>query len=149
MNNQSIRQYYSDDHDRLDGLFRRFQELKRADTPSAKQLFAQFKAGLERHIVWEEEILFPLFEARTGMCGCGPTAVMRLEHQQIKQHLAEIARRLGRDELAIESEEDALLGVLGMHNEKEENILYPIIDQVVTEQERDEVFARMEQTPSA
>lgn len=117
MHSQNIRQYYGNDRARLDVLSRRSEEVKRADTPSARRLFAGFKSGLERHIVWEKEILCLLFEQRTGMCSCGPTAVLRLEHQQIKQHLAEIAQKLAQDELATESEAGALLGVLGRYNE--------------------------------
>ena len=49
-----------------------------------KECFEKFKFGLHRHIAWEEEILFPLFEEKTGMTDGGPTFVMREEHRQIK-----------------------------------------------------------------
>lgn len=140
----TIRHHFGDDHDRLDGLFQRFQQLKHTDLPLARQLFAEFKAQLERHIAWEEEILFPLFEERTGFAGGGPTAVMRWEHEQIKQHLAAIELKQGQNEATTAGDEAALLAVLGPHNLKEENILYPMIDQFTTEAERRGIYARMD-----
>jgi iron-sulfur cluster repair protein YtfE (RIC family) len=77
MNHPSISHHYGQDHDRLDDLFRQFQALKLSDRESAGRAFQEFKAGLERHIAWEEEILFPAFENKTGQTS-GPTQVMRL-----------------------------------------------------------------------
>jgi iron-sulfur cluster repair protein YtfE (RIC family) len=46
----------------------------------------------------------------------------------------------------IEEEEMALEAVLCPHNQKEESILYPMIDQVVGQEERAEIFAAMDKT---
>jgi len=105
--------------------------------------FQEFKAGLERHIVWEEEILFSVFENKTGMTG-GPTQVMRWEHQQIRGFLEAIAGKLAAGTDATGDDEAGLLAVLGPHNHKEENILYPMIDQVNDGAERTKIFAEME-----
>ena len=72
------------DHDRLDDLFNKYKDLKNSDPNKAEEMFSEFKSGLEKHILWEEDILFPLFEKKTGMYEGGPTAVMRLEHKNIK-----------------------------------------------------------------
>jgi iron-sulfur cluster repair protein YtfE (RIC family) len=40
----------------------------------------------------------------------------------------------------------ALEAVLCPHNQKEESILYPMIDQVVEQEERAEIFAAMDKT---
>jgi regulator of cell morphogenesis and NO signaling len=53
---------------------------KRPTPENAIKNFEEFKAGLEQHIVWEEEILFPSFEQKFGLPG-GPTEVMRWEHR--------------------------------------------------------------------
>lgn len=142
MNTATIAQHYSEDHDRLDELFRRFQTLKHSDRPSALAAFQEFMAGLERHIVWEEEILFPAFEQKTGHVG-GPTEVMRWEHREIRGFLEAIAGKLTRNDGDTASDEAGLLSVLGPHNQKEEGILYPTIDQVTGADERAEIFAEM------
>jgi regulator of cell morphogenesis and NO signaling len=84
---KSISTFYELDHDRLDELFKTFQQFKRSDFAKAKEAFTEFKFGLQRHIVWEEDLLFPLWEEKTGMSDSGPTFVMRAEHRQIGQQL--------------------------------------------------------------
>ena len=138
-----IMNFMGNDHDRLDGIFREFQILKNKDLSKAKNLFSDFKSGLERHIVWEEEILFPVFENRTGMRETGPTAVMRMEHRQIEQYLGSIHDALSRGDAQTDEFEGRLLEVLTAHNEKEENVLYPWIDDSVTEEERKQLLEKM------
>lgn len=142
----SIEGYYTQDHARLDELFKRFRVLKTTDSPEGEACFLEFQTGLLRHIVWEEEILFPLFEAKTGMTGMGPTHVMRFEHQQIKGFLHAIQNCLQQRQVS-DAEERALVELLGAHNHKEEQILYPAIEAQLTQQERCGVFARMEEVP--
>lgn len=129
MNMTSVTQYFEADHDRLDALFTDFQNLKRRDAAAAKEKFKAFLTGLTRHIVWEEDILFPLFEERTGMRNSGPTEVMRQEHRLIKGHLDAIHEKVRVADPESDDEEAALLDVLKAHNMKEEHILYPAIDQ--------------------
>ena len=71
---------------------------------------------------------------------------MRWEHQQIRQYLDAIALKLSRQDFATEEEEMSLEAVLCPHNQKEESILYPMIDQVVGQEERAEIFAAMDKT---
>jgi len=147
MNNQSVSLYFEQDHERLDSLFRKFQELKRTDAPNAKEYFKEFNIGLQRHIVWEEDILFPLFEEKTGAHEVGPTAVMRMEHRQIKKHLEAIHDRVKVGNPDTDADEQLLLNTLFMHNQKEESILYPATDRLLSEAERKSVFTSMDAIP--
>ena len=108
-------------------------KIKDEDIQEAVGLFGTFKEGLEQHIVWEEEVLFPKFEERTGHVNTGPTEVMRQEHIMIKGHLTEIKKILERGSPEIDDEASEMLRVLKLHNDKEENILYPMIDKIVGE----------------
>ncbi len=72
---------------------------------------------------------------------------MRLEHQQIKLLLEQIRTKLRAGDAETDADEVALIQLLGAHNLKEEQILYPAIDHVLSEPERQEVFAAMERTP--
>jgi|SRR3989338_582496 len=143
----SITSYYEKDHDRLDGLFKAYQTLKRTDFDKAKPNFRDFKFGLQRHIIWEEEILFPLFEEKTGMRNGGPTEVMRMEHREIGAILEAIHEKVKARDPESDSDEQKLLTVLGNHNMKEENILYPAIDRSINDNERKAVFKKMEELP--
>lgn len=143
----SVTVYYEHDHDRLDILFRDYQHLKRADFPKAKESFKQFMFGLQKHIVWEEDILFPLFEQKTGMHNGGPTEVMRMEHRMIKKHLEAIHDKVRVGNPDTDSDEMLLLNTLMNHNEKEERILYPAIDRTMNGEEREKVYQTMQNIP--
>ena len=144
---QTISKFFEQDHDRLDELFKTFQRLKRSDFAKAKEAFKDFKFGLQRHIVWEEDLLFPLWEEKTGMAEGGPTFVMRNEHRQIGEQLEAIHQKVAEQNPDSDQEEQALLALLGSHNMKEERVLYPSIDQVTSEDERETVFLNMKNIP--
>ena len=139
----TITAFYAEDHDRLDELFKIFQASKRSNFVKAKEAFKEFKVGLQRHIVWEEELLFPMWEEKTGMIEDGPTPVMRFEHDQIKQLLDAIHQKVERQDLDTDRDEQTLLNLLSSHNRKEERALYPAIDNVTGADERATVFSNM------
>jgi len=134
------------DHERLDGIL---GETKRhvgaGSRQEAARRFADFREGLERHIVLEEEVLFPVLEKLTGMTDGGPTAVMRAEHREIRRLLGEVASILeGESEGDTVAPMAALTGILLAHNGKEERILYPMADRALADApERSEVMDRV------
>ena len=144
---QTITAFYEKDHDRLDELFKTFQASKGSDLAKAKEAFKEFKIGLQRHIVWEEELLFPIWEDKTGMVEDGPTPMMRHEHSQIKQLLDAIHHKIEGQNLDTDRDEQALIQTLDAHNRKEERALYPAIDNVISPDECVKVFSDMKNIP--
>jgi regulator of cell morphogenesis and NO signaling len=148
MGTTTIAEFMGQDHDRLDDLFKQFQTIKRQDTPKARSLFQEFMTGLHRHIVWEEDILFPEFEAQAEMVqNHGPTAVMRREHREIKDFLAQIHARVTAGDPMTDEAEQGLLKVLTAHNVKEEQILYPWIDNALKAEQRMTLLTKMKELP--
>jgi len=140
----TILEFMSLDHDRLDNKIRMYSKEKLVNIELAESTFLFFKSELERHIILEEDILFPVFERKTGIKDAGPTSVMRTEHIQIKNHLQEIKRKLHAKKIQDPCEEEvALLKLLESHNQKEENILYPGIDNLTNEQEKEQMIKQM------
>src|SRR5690348_10381703 len=120
---------YAHDHDRLDQLLEDYVSKKTADGDRAVECFREFKDGLERHMTWEEELLFPLWETKTGMRDSGPTVVMRREHQQIREFLTRMEAALSTGTMPTADDDTGLAGVVAAHNAKEEMVLYPMIDR--------------------
>ena len=118
------------DHDRLDALETAAFEARAAGNPGeAAGLYAQFARGLARHIGFEEDLLFPLLESRLGFPpSAGPTAVMRMEHLEIRALLDRIRAAIGDPAVDPLPLRQRLHAVLIPHNEKEERILYPMAD---------------------
>jgi hemerythrin-like domain-containing protein len=140
-----IQRFMDMDHCRADRLLRDFSTLKRRDLKQAAAAFASGKERLLRHIVWEEDLLFPAFEDKTGMHDTGPTLVMRQEHVQIKAALERMTALLEAGTGAeLDVVEQELVSVLTVHNKKEETILYPMINKSVSAQERNELLEKMQ-----
>lgn len=144
---RAIENFFTEDHVKLDDLLKQFRANKRKDYPKAKEYFKHFKFSLQRHIKWEEEILFPIFEDKTTLRDIGPTVVMRAEHRQIEDALEELHKKVQRQDPQSDSEEASLLALLKEHNEKEEKILYPVLDELTTRDEREEIFTRIHNLP--
>ena len=143
MLNENVAEFYTHDHDELDDFLKEYQHLKRSDFMKAKSFFRSFKFGLQRHILWEEEILFPFFEQKTGLKEGGPCVVMRQEHKLIKEALEKLHEKVRRANPDSEVEEQELIDLLRDHNLKEEQILYPMIDRVSSKEERIHINEQM------
>lgn len=140
----AISEFLSKDHDRIDALA---DALRRETQPArTAPCFQHFDHALRAHMAWEEDLLFPLFEERTGMRFAGPTAVMRAEHEQIRGHLQHLAA--AADPPAVGAALDALAAVLAPHNLKEEQVLYPWFDRVLDAAEKSDLLERMRSASS-
>jgi iron-sulfur cluster repair protein YtfE (RIC family) len=124
----TVGEIFGRDHRGLDELLGEVERALGAGQPArAAVFFSRFREGLERHIVAEEDVLFPAFEELTGVAG-GPTAVMRAEHAEIRDLLRKIAGCLeGSADFAVPL--GNLTALLYAHNAKEERILYPMTDR--------------------
>jgi iron-sulfur cluster repair protein YtfE (RIC family) len=140
----TIVDFLGSDHRACDDLFASAEAaVAQKNWDSARSLFERFQAAMAHHLAMEEEILFPAFEARTGN-SMGPTQVMRMEHEQMRSLLQDMASAVAA------SNQSRYLGLsetlnmlMQQHNLKEENMLYPMSDQVLGG-EREAVILAME-----
>ena len=132
---ESIRDYMAENHLQCDEYIVAVeQDIAGAAWDKAGVDFPRFRDAMHRHLAVEESILFPAFEQRTGMA-MGPTQVMRNEHAQIRE-LIEAAEGalLAKDADDYSGYAETLLIMTQQHNMKEENILYPMCDQHLSDQ---------------
>lgn len=139
----AVSYYLTDDHSRCDHLLGACESaLAAKDWTAADEAFPALRDAILRHFSMEEEILFPEIEERSPVAA-GPAGVMRMEHQQMRQLLMEL-------ELALaQRSRDICLGAVEtfnmlaqQHNAKEEGILYPLADDVLSAG-ADALIARM------
>ncbi len=144
---RSVREALAWDHDRLDTLEEAaFQSRKACDEPAAHDLYVVFAAGLRRHIGFEEDLLFPAFEQRTGMPPtAGPTAVMRAEHLEIRALLDRIEAGIADATAPVEPLRASFRAVMADHNAKEEQVLYPATDDLLGEEDADRLVSSIQQ----
>ncbi len=132
---QTINEYMAADHARCDQLYADGEaELLSGSFEKGRENMLAFEAGMWRHFEMEEAILFPALEEATGMTQ-GPTMVMRAEHIQMNGVLAQIKESLEIDDPdTILGAGETLLMLIQQHNMKEEGMLYPMVDQHLTDQ---------------
>jgi len=146
----SIADFLGTDHRRLGELWRDFlQQLRAGNLERVRSRLAEYLVGLRYHIRVEEEVLFPTFEARSGMRDAGPTAVMRHEHREIEAVLKKLAALTKAQDCGIIARtiQDQRLdpsALLRSHDAKEENVLYPMSDHMLNQNERRELILRMQ-----
>jgi hemerythrin-like domain-containing protein len=140
-----ISQYLTADHQHCDDLFADAENaVLKADWRNAQAHFQAFAAATQHHFAREESILFPTFEAHTGMSN-GPTQVMRNEHQEINEILQDMAQTITENDAnTYLGLAETLLMLMRQHNMKEEQILYPMADQALSDAATD-MISQMEQ----
>lgn len=140
----SITDYLTTDHRAIDAQLECAQKLaQKRDLAGAQAAFTSFIARLARHIHLEEQVVFPLFESRTGITG--PAQVMRREHRLLEAHLHQASLALESGDTArFLAAAEPVFALLAEHNMKEERILYPKTDQALGD-ERHRLAAELAQ----
>ena len=133
----SITGFMSADHSRLDYIFQEFRKSKKAG--ETKQFFLEFKDGLERHMKWEEDILFPIVKQRLGEDSAMIDELV-LQHNRMKDDLKGISAGLGARDTNLESDLDQLMA---SHDKMEEEGIYPWIDDYIDDKAKKEALSRM------
>ena len=138
----TITDFLSADHLLCDNLFATAEaDASQNNWDKTSTGFSIFKNTLEHHFAMEE-VMFPAFEARTGMTQ-GPTSIMRSEHLQMIGLLNQMSDAVAtQDRDAYLGDADTLLIIMQQHNVKEEQMLYRMADQVLAG-EADELIERM------
>jgi iron-sulfur cluster repair protein YtfE (RIC family) len=130
---ESITGHMQQDHVLIDGIAARaVAAAESRDWDALARHGGEFLRRLRQHIEIEEDVLFPAFEQRTGMTAGGPSVQMRVEHEQMQPILARMQAAIGaQDAGGYRSASQALFDILVPHNQKEEQMMYPMLDQAV------------------
>jgi regulator of cell morphogenesis and NO signaling len=138
----------------LDDLYNLTQQIERdldvernfADLISK---VSEFKANLEPHSEREEGILFPMMGVYIGTTS-GPIAVMEYEHDQAKSKICLFLEKAvssqSPKEMKILSDliKNAYF-ILTEHFSKEENVLFPMAERMLSNEEKEELYLRIQE----
>lgn len=146
-------------HTWLDELFLEHQRsLLRLDLMAARAALEAYTLELFAHMRDEEDVMIPLYRERAVAPVGGAAEIFLGEHDKLRQYLV-----LFRDEITkLESADDLETGVLFLldsqhlfkrllvhHDSRERKMLYPLLDQVTTERERETMFESFDCRPTA
>ncbi len=132
---KNLVEFFMGDHRACDAGWADLENaLDAGQTADVGAKWQAFQGQMLRHLAMEEQVLFPAFEAATGMTS-GPTQVMRMEHDQMRGVLAQMATAVeGGDFQNVLDLGDTLLMLIQQHNQKEEGVLYPMAGQHLADQ---------------
>jgi len=93
---------------------------------------------IRKHAEWEEAKLYPAVDRRTHEGKYPFTASMRYEHRIVGRGIDDLAARAKAetiDAVAFARAADRLVGLIQAHFEEEEEVLLPILDATMTQEE--------------
>ena len=125
----TISSFLTKDHRACDEEFANLENAVASDNweESAIKL-NKFITDLLHHFDMEEKVMFPTFEEVTGMTQ-GPTMIMRMEHDQMRQLLNALQEDLDKkDKNHFFGVSESLMMLMQQHNMKEEQMLYAMAD---------------------
>lgn len=131
----TISGYLTGEHKECDTYFSDMEQaVAKENWEEAAKQYKFFREDTEGHFQKEEKVLFPTLDDTMGFHGGGPTQMMRMEHQQMRQGIAQMEDAINK------KDREHFLGVsetfnmlIQQHNMKEEQILYNMGDQHLSE----------------
>ena len=152
----AVQGFFQNDHIEIDVIFTALRrdikvcaEARKPGNSGIVSQFEEFDRRLENHIHWEEELLFPAVEGVSSDLRDGPGEEMRHEHQNIRQlkdaartelkRAMEVPQALSRAAEAL----DQMRDILEAHNQKEEQVYYPLADEILPPAQASDLLKRV------
>lgn len=146
-------------HKQLDELFLEHQRaLLRLDLAQATSLLKTYEDDLLAHMRDKEQLMLSLYRQRVCPPVGGAADIFLGEHDKLRQYLVLFRAELAKLATAIDLERGVLFlldsqhlfkRLLIHHDTRERKMLYPLLDQATTSEERDKLFAALEASPFA
>ncbi|MBP7769548.1 MAG: hemerythrin domain-containing protein [Aliarcobacter sp.] len=125
----TISSFLTADHRACDEEFADLENaVASGDWDLSAEKLNKFITDLLHHFDMEEKVMFPTFEDVTGMTQ-GPTMIMRMEHDQMRQLLNALQEDLeSKNKNHFFGVSESLMMLMQQHNMKEEQMLYTMAD---------------------
>jgi hemerythrin-like domain-containing protein len=128
--------FFEQDHRDCEARWVDVEELLDAnDIEMAQAAWRKYEASMYRHLAMEEEVLLPAIDAKGGEADEAVIEIINAEHEQMRVLLEQISAAIQSEDAdqAIELG-DTLLMLLQQHNESEENLLYPMAQDLLADE---------------
>ena len=134
------------EHDELTRLMDAHQRaLIFRNIDAAVTAITAFRSALRRHIQFENERVLPLYADKGAETPGGTLEIFLAEHRKLRLDIDRLtrvteslysSRDLAGDIIALLDEEALFKGLLQHHSTREQNLLFPRLDERTTEDER-------------
>ncbi len=127
--NETISLFLTQDHRDCDEILAQLENSVNSENwAEVNKSSKKFFSAMKHHFAMEEEVMFPVFEQRTGMRG-GPTQIMKMEHAQMLHVMEQMQEDINnKDKEHFFGLSETLMMLIQQHNMKEEQMLYKMAD---------------------
>jgi hemerythrin-like domain-containing protein len=131
---ETISSFLTQDHRACDEEFANMENAVASENwEESNTKLNKFTENLLHHFDMEEKVMFPAFEDKTGMTQ-GPTTMMRMEHDQMRGLLEDLKTDvLETNKNHFFGVSESLMMLMQQHNMKEEQMLYAMADNHLTD----------------
>lgn len=131
-NKMTIKEYMTHNHKECDELLAQLEnEVEDGNWDKVSKLNDEFKHETLKHFDIEENYLFPMFDERSANGGCGPTKVMKMEHDQARTIFPKLEEAINeKDSDRFFGLSESLMILIQQHNSKEEQMLYTMMQNL-------------------
>lgn len=128
----------------------------RLDLDRASTFLEAYETKLLAHMRDEEHLMLPLYRRLASPPVGGAAEIFLGEHDKLRQYLVLFREELMKLAVATDLERAVLFlldsqhlfkRLLVHHDSRERKMLYPLLDQVTTEAERESLFSALEASP--
>lgn len=123
-------------------------DLKKVLVSDVKRLLEFFSQFADKcHHAKEEDLLFPLAEKKGIQKEGGPIGVMLIEHDEgrkLRKSMTAQTNNLNKTFNRFRKSAEDFIILLKGHIEKEDNVLYPMIDSILSEKEKEKLLEEFE-----
>jgi len=138
-------------------FFRHERALLDVNLRGAIERVRESEAALLAHSRQQEVLLIPLYAERAAVERGGRADFFLLEHEKMRRHLAHFREQLPRLEelpepsralIKLLDQQTTFKHIVEHHDEREERHLYPALERLTTEAEREELLGRILKRPT-
>ncbi|WP_428024867.1 hemerythrin domain-containing protein [Arcobacter sp.] len=132
----TIKEYMTQNHKECDEILAQLENaVENNNWNKAIELNEKFKNETLKHFDIEENYLFPMFDEKASTGGCGPTQVMKMEHEQARTVFPKIEESIKeKDSDRFFGLSESLMILIQQHNSKEEQMLYTMIQNLFNDE---------------
>ena len=138
----NIKEFLTADHKECDETFALMEDAVADNSDDALLKFEKFYDDLNNHFSMEEIVLFQAL-GQVSTIADNPAKLMEMEHEQMRELLSKMRNALEqKDKDKFFSASETLMILMQQHNMKEEQILYTLAQQHLSD-DADHLISRM------
>jgi len=143
MENTTILDIMVAQHGLLEVLFQAFKDEFKENPEAAKKFLSEFSWEIKKHFFIEDQAIFALLPWKDP-------EISEIVHGLKKEHITMLDKlEKMLENLSDESEEEmqGFLKLMTSHREKEEQKLYPLLDEKLSKAEKNLIISRVNEIP--